>query len=347
MPRTHARWAPLLLLGLPILLTGCSEGTTTTPTPPPVGPALSITCPAAQSGLSLANQPVVVSWTAPTTSGGTAPVTTSCSPASGSAFSAGTTAVTCTATDTASQSASCSFTVVITRPPQISVSRFLAFGDSITWGKSRDAISVLSYSEPPPTTAYPNQLAALLRARYLDQTINIVNEGWPSETISTGVGRLPGVLVLTSPQVLLLLHGANDLLNSPTRATADYIAGELRVMIRAAKSQSPTAAVLLANYPPQFHPTDAELAKYCPGQYDRGQGTEVVPFLNQKIAAAASIEGATLVDVYAPMNAAVKTYISCDGLHPTVAGYTLMAETFYSVIQRTFETSGATLGTRY
>jgi lysophospholipase L1-like esterase len=349
MPRTPTPWAPLVLLGLPFLLTGCSEGTSTGPTPPPVGPALAITCPAAQTGVSVLSQPVAVSWTAPTTSGGTAPVSTSCSPATGSTFAAGTTAVTCNAIDAASQFAKCSFDVVITRPPQISVSRFLAFGDSITWGTDRDAIPAAALLEPPPSTSYPNQLAGTLSARYLDQTVTMANEGWPGEAIETGVSRLPGVLTSTSPQVLLLLHGANNLLGSPTNATADYIASQLRLMIRATKAQRPATIVLLANFPPQFHPTAEELSKYCTDgvNRDRGLGAEIVPYLNQKIAALAGSEGATLVDLYAPLNTAVKTYIGCDGLHPTVAGFTLMAETFYSVIQRTFETSGATLGTRY
>ena len=54
----------------------------------------------------------------PTVSGGVAPVSTSCSPASGSLFSVGTTSFTCTAIDAAQQKASCFSTVVVLAPSQ-------------------------------------------------------------------------------------------------------------------------------------------------------------------------------------------------------------------------------------
>jgi lysophospholipase L1-like esterase len=226
-----------------------------------------------------------------------------------------------------------------TTTPQITLTHFMAFGDSITWGTSRDAATVFGFTEPAPSTSYPSQLATLLAARYTDQTISMVNEGWPGEAIGTGLSRLPSALVEAgSPQVMLLLDGANDLLGSPTTATADYIVDELRLMIRAGKSQIPKLTVLLANFPPQYHPTASEL---CAGNYDRGGGAEIVPYLNEQIAALAASEGATLVDVYAPMNAAVKTNIGCDGLHPTVAGFALMAQTFNAVLQQKFETTGS------
>jgi phospholipase/lecithinase/hemolysin len=37
------------------------------------------------------------------------------------------------------------------------------------------------------------------------------------------------------------------------------------------------------------------------------------------------------------MNADVKRYIGQDGLHPTEAGFTLMAQTFAAIIQQKFE----------
>jgi hypothetical protein len=43
--------------------------------------------------------------------------------------------VQCTATDTLNRSNSCSFTVTVSRTPQLSVTKFLAFGDSITAGE--------------------------------------------------------------------------------------------------------------------------------------------------------------------------------------------------------------------
>jgi len=79
-------------------------------------PALSISCPSPVL-TSPDGKPLSVTLT-PTVSGGVAPIATSCSPASGSQFSVGTTSFTCTATDAAQQKASCTSTVVITAPNQ-------------------------------------------------------------------------------------------------------------------------------------------------------------------------------------------------------------------------------------
>jgi lysophospholipase L1-like esterase len=86
--------------------------------------------------------------------------------------------------------------------------------------------------------------------------------------------------------------------------------------------------VLLATFPPQYHGTIP---------YDRGKGAEFVPELNQRIAAVAQSEGATLVDLYAAFPAGGKPYIGVDGLHPTEQGFTLMAQTFAKIIQEKFE----------
>ena len=58
-----------------------------------------------------------------------------CTPSSGSTFPLGATTATCTATDARQRTASCSLTVTVTEPPLISLTRFAAFGDSITAGE--------------------------------------------------------------------------------------------------------------------------------------------------------------------------------------------------------------------
>jgi hypothetical protein len=86
-----------------------------TPPPTPSPTPLSIMCPI-PTGSSSNGGPVGVSFSDPTTSGGTAPVTTSCSPSSGSSFGVGTTSLTCTATDAASATAVCTSSVIVTGP---------------------------------------------------------------------------------------------------------------------------------------------------------------------------------------------------------------------------------------
>jgi fibronectin type III domain protein len=83
--------------------------------PAPV-PVLSISCPSPVL-TSPDGKPISVTLT-PTVSGGVAPVSTSCSPASGSLFSVGTTSFSCTAVDAAQQKASCSSSVVVAAPTQ-------------------------------------------------------------------------------------------------------------------------------------------------------------------------------------------------------------------------------------
>ena len=77
---------------------------------------LTVTCPANISVASPDGSAVAVTYTA-TTSGGTAPVTVTYSPSSGSNFPVGTTSVQVTAQSSDSQTASCTFSVTVTYSP--------------------------------------------------------------------------------------------------------------------------------------------------------------------------------------------------------------------------------------
>ena len=83
---------------------------------PAAVPALSISCPSPVLTSPDGNS-ISVTLT-PTVSGGVAPVSTSCAPASGSKFSVGTTSFSCTAVDVTQQKASCTSTVVVLAPSQ-------------------------------------------------------------------------------------------------------------------------------------------------------------------------------------------------------------------------------------
>ena len=316
--------------GFAIGLTACGSSPTE-PTPVPPQPAsLTITCPAGASGVSHLGQPATVTWSAPTTTGGTAPVTTTCTPASGSSFQPGTASVTCRAADAGAQSVSCGFTVTVTRAPQLSITRFMAFGDSITEGKSQDPPVFLSDFVAEP---YPMKLNSLLTSRFADQTITVFNRGWSGEMIATGLLRLPGAMAETNPEAVLLLHGANDLLGNPSSATTQYIAARLREMVRVVQSRSIVkTAVMLATFPPQREGTYP---------YDRGAGRAFVPELNQRIADVARSENAILVDLYAGFPIDTSKLISVDGLHPTPDGYALMAQIFNQAVIANFEVKPA------
>ena len=99
-----------------------SAGTLGSPSPeisgkvPAAVPALSISCPSPV--LTSPDGNTISVTLTPTISGGVAPVSTNCSPASGSKFSVGTTSFSCTAVDAAQQKASCTSTVVVLAPSQ-------------------------------------------------------------------------------------------------------------------------------------------------------------------------------------------------------------------------------------
>ena len=269
--------------------------------------------------LKHAGTPATATFETPAAQGGRPPVNVTCAPASGAEFPVGATPVTCTATDQASHTATCSFSVMVEGIPQIAKTKFLAFGDSITQGVTSPAPSLLIFN---PVDAYPLKLQQLLSARYRDQTIVMTNAGKAGEKIDDGRARLSGVLDANDPQVLLLLHGANDLNTEKGDAISTIIHG-LEDMIGKADRRGIT--VFLATFPPQ-NPAGKN-----------GNGANYVPELNQKISALAADEGAILVDLYAGFGGTWVGYIGEDGLHPTPQGYDRMAEIWRDKIQAVYD----------
>ncbi len=91
---------------------------------------------------------VAVTYAVPSPAGGRAPATVNCSPASGDVFPVGPTRVTCTATDAAAATATCTFDVTVARVPQLTRTRFLAFGDSVTAGEVTAPVAGLGGDRP-------------------------------------------------------------------------------------------------------------------------------------------------------------------------------------------------------
>jgi lysophospholipase L1-like esterase len=281
-----------------------------------------ITCPPAVTAQSIDGVTLPVSYPAATVVGGMTPVATQCVPASDDNFPIGSTVVTCTATDARSRTDSCTFSVTVEPPPRIGATRFVAFGDSMTEGKLA-LFGPSAIGDPGPPVGYVFKLKALLEGRYTAQQFSLTDEGLGGEITAFGRDRLSGVLMRDQPEVLLLLEGVNDL-NGGRDAAIPGLVSNLRSMIRMARSSG--VVVLIGTLLPER-----------PGGFRAAAPASIVPANNQ-IRPMALAEGAILVDLYQAFEGRTETHIGPDGLHPTDAGYTLMAETFFDAVRARFET---------
>lgn len=93
----------------------------------------------------------------------------------------------------------------------------LAFGDSLTVGKGTSI-----------NQSYPAVLATLSGRE-------VFNRGISGETTAEGLKRLPAVLDETQPDLLLLMHGGNDILRNLSKTQAK---ANLQSMIDLAKGRS-------------------------------------------------------------------------------------------------------------
>lgn len=313
------------------LATAAACGSGPTPPPPPV-PAPTVSCPASLSFESPDNVPLPVSFTAPTASGGQSPVTVTCSAQSGAAFPLGSTLVTCTATDSLQRTGTCNFNIAVTPTPRISKTKFLAFGDSITYGRC--------HTSPRECDPYTVRLRQLLEERYAKQSFTITTSGAPGENASDdiapvspnvpGQDRLPRDFDRYNPEVLLLMEGTNDLINGPPAEAVGFAEAALDQMVIRAKERG--IEVFLATIPPQRYPPP-------PGTRDRSASGALVQPLNDRIRAIAAARGVHLVDIYAAMNADLAGTISEDNLHPTELGLRVIGETFFAAIREKLDST--------
>jgi lysophospholipase L1-like esterase len=325
------------MLAAALAASGCSSPTGPGVTPPPIDPP-TVSCPDPQTLTAPDGIALSFSFETPTAEKGTPPVTTTCSPPSGSSFPVGATTVTCTATDAVQRPAACTFLVTVKAPPHLLLTRFVSFGDSITWGED---------GTNPPTTLtmpgwvhqnvripasqqYPDVLQQELAARYTLQTPQVVNEGKQGEEARNPATPPRFSNALSGHDVVLLMEGSNDVNNQDATILPASIAN-LRQMLDNAKGRG--LRPYLATIPPQ-NPNGC-----CPR---RGLGAGLVPGFNDQIRSLAASENVPLVDIYQALNTDVSTFIGFDGLHPTVAGYAKMANVFFASIMQTLEGPGAT-----
>ena len=328
--------------------------------PPPA-----VTCPVAPAPIITSNgQSAVVSYGSPAVAGGTPPVSASCTPATGSTFALGSTAVTCTARDAVQRTASCSFTVIVALPsPRLSVTRILAFGDSITEGEVPMLGEPLSTSNPEglprfralphfiePAQSYPADLVTLLAQRYTTQgasridaftlaagtTVNCMNDPPPPAT--------SGILVINAG--CQGEHAEDSTTVARLGATLATYHPDLVLLLEGVNDLSSGASI-----PTVVHSVLALIAQAenggarvmvgtllpeIRGGLHAGAVDLIVPF-NTQLVPAATNAGARVVDLYSDMVMDVPDWIAYDGLHPTVAGYQEMAQVWFNKVKSAFE----------
>jgi lysophospholipase L1-like esterase len=163
----------------------------------------------------------------------------------------------------------------------------LAFGDSLTRGTGAgDAQS------------YPAQLQALTGRR-------VVNAGVPGELSVDGLARLPSVLEDTKPALLLLCHGANDMLRKKNLSKATK---NIRDMITLARQRN-VPVVLIGVPKPGLLLSTADF--YA------------------EIAAGAGIPSE--LDVVAEIVS--DPSLKSDAVHPNAQGYRKMAEAVFELLR--------------
>ena len=102
-------------------------------------------------------------------------------------------------------------------PPQISinppralgVTRYVAFGDSITWGATSAWEGRFVFAAA--NGGYPERLQSGLTSYHSPQQFVVFNEGLPGELVLNALSRFRSLLTTRRPEGVLLLEGINDL----------------------------------------------------------------------------------------------------------------------------------------
>ena len=135
----------------------------------------------------------------------------------------------------------------------------------------------------------------------------VINAGISGEQSEPGLKRLPGLLERHNPQLMILCHGGNDMLRKKSMSAME---SNLRNMITLAQDRN-IPVVLIGVPKPGLFLSSFEA-------YEKIAESMGVIFIEDLIP-----------DVLGDNN------LKSDTVHPNKAGYKVMAETIYSVLQET------------
>ena len=163
----------------------------------------------------------------------------------------------------------------------------VAFGDSLTSGIGA-----------PRTESYPAVLSTLIQCE-------VVNAGVPGEDTTEGLRRLPGVLKSHSPDLVILCHGGNDMLNKQKK---DVTISNLDSMVSMVKASG--ADVILVGVP------KPALLLRTHSLYAETAAKHSIPFVSDTVAEVLS-------------SPALKS----DRAHPNGKGYRVIAQSVAALIK--------------
>jgi acyl-CoA thioesterase-1 len=187
-------------------------------------------------------------------------------------------------------------------PQSTYIHRFMAFGDSITWGQYVDPAT------GQPVGPYPERLETKLKTRVVPS--EVFNVGLPGERTRAGRDRIGVETTTYDPDYILILEGTNDL---TAGVTCNNIVANLSIMIDVVRGHKP----MLSTLTPRLDSLNNQ-----------------VTACNPYIAGAAVDKGVPLADNWqAYINYGNWSSLLMDHVHPNAEGMRVMTDTWYDALQ--------------
>lgn len=214
----------------------------------------------------------------------------------------------------------------LTPPRALGLTRFVAFGDSITFGTKSSFDARFLYEDL--NGGYVERLQNALNTYHAPQQFVVINEGVPGELAVNAQARFRSVLANRQPQAILLLEGINDLSNDVSVSRIGSALSQLLDISAAAG-----LPVIIATMFQTYESTD-------PNGVVRPNAASVVPALNAEIRrVAAGRLNVYLVDLEPRLRN--RALLGGDGLHLEDAGFDVVASLFLAAIEAAFQVRGS------
>lgn len=165
----------------------------------------------------------------------------------------------------------------------------LSFGDSLTYGTGASK-----------NADYPSVLSKL-------SSHKVVNAGIPGEISRSGLIRLPGLLDQHQPELMILIHGGNDILR---KISEQQTRDNLNQMINLASQREIKVVMLGVPKPSLLLLSSSEI-------YRQVAETQKIP-----------VDLNTLPEILSSND------LKSDAIHPNNEGYKLMAENIFNLLVR-------------